>query len=66
MRDLKADYISKVDVFVEKEGVLTYENDQLAKQLAQKQENSAEYESQLKQELLVLRNQTSVMSSLTR
>jgi len=56
LKDLKATYNEKVNVFTEKEGVLTYENDQLAKQLANTQENAAEYESQIKEEVFVLRN----------
>ena len=65
MRELEAAYQSKINTLEEKEGVITYQNQQLNKQLTDTINNHKDIESELKDETIVLWSQVKAMGKIT-
>lgn len=62
---LTHNYEQKLGILSDKEGVLTYENDQLSKQLKDLQKTSSDIEAHVHEENQILRSQVKVMGALT-
>lgn len=65
MKDVERRYEEKLQILADREGVLTYENERLNKQVAEARATYKNLEAQNKQEIISLRTQVKVMGGLT-
>lgn len=65
VKDLAQKNHEKFEAMKEREGAITFENEQLRKQLNEARKTYADLESTVKQEVMVMRNQVRVMGNLT-